>query len=340
MVVAELLVAAWVTSIDGRFEKDRQQQRNLLGGRQPRQEPDRGVELVVADVLRPDHLPDAVASAWMTSRARSLAIAALLSLADWPLYHPGAQEGSDPWGVQAPVVPGDEPNLVHASVHVMCYHGGHAPPVFHGQRGAATAAVRQRSSTQPSTNWWPSTRGAAHTPRGRQAANLGPADPLQSLPQSRRPADATALPCPATRPGPPEPRRGHEPARHPARGAAAPRCGRLLSRYAAIGPRLGALLSLRGFPDLDEQVAALPGLAPGVLRRIIQRDRETGRSPCPSPTRSRPRLHDTSHASWEILVKELHGLDAEPSDAAGEALNAALFRQSGICASPDRPPPG
>jgi AcrR family transcriptional regulator len=103
------------------------------------------------------------------------------------------------------------------------------------------------------------------------------------------------------------------------------------SRYAAMGPRLGALLSLRGFPDLDEQVAALRAWRRGVLRRIIQRARQTGALAVPESTAVALAYMTTSHASWEILVKELHGLDAEPSDVAGEALSAALFRPSGIC---------
>lgn len=111
------------------------------------------------------------------------------------------------------------------------------------------------------------------------------------------------------------------------------------SRYAAMGPRLGALLSLRGFPDLDEQVAAIRAWRRGVLRRIIQQAREAGALAVPEPTAVALAYMTTSHASWEILVKELDGLDAEPADVAGDALSAALLRQSGICTT-DRPPPG
>jgi len=101
------------------------------------------------------------------------------------------------------------------------------------------------------------------------------------------------------------------------------------SRYAAMGRRLRALLSLRGFPDLEEQVRAIRAWRRGVFSQIIQRAGQTGSLAVPESTAVALAFTMTSYASWEILVGELDGLDAEPSQVASEALSAALFHPNG-----------
>jgi AcrR family transcriptional regulator len=109
------------------------------------------------------------------------------------------------------------------------------------------------------------------------------------------------------------------------------------SRYAAMGPRLRALLSLHGFPDLEEQVRAIRAWRRGVLRQIIRRARRAGVLAVPESTAVALAYTMTSRATWEILVSELDGLEAEPSDVAGEALSAALFHRNRTCSN--TPPP-
>jgi hypothetical protein len=97
----------------------------------------------------------------------------------------------------------------------------------------------------------------------------------------------------------------------------------------ASRPGLPFGVSLRGFPDLDEQVRAIRTWRRGVFGQIIQRARQAGILAVPEPAAAALAFTMTSHASWQILVSELNGLEAEPSDVAGEALSTALFHQDG-----------
>jgi AcrR family transcriptional regulator len=98
------------------------------------------------------------------------------------------------------------------------------------------------------------------------------------------------------------------------------------SRYAAMGPRLTALLSLRGFPELDEEIRAIRAWRRGVLRKIIRRARRAGTLTMRESTALALAYTMTSHATWELLVGELDGANHDPAKAVGDTLSAALFR--------------
>lgn len=98
-------------------------------------------------------------------------------------------------------------------------------------------------------------------------------------------------------------------------------------RYAVMGPRLKALLSLRGYPDLEEQVRAIRAWRRGVFDQIIKRARQEGVLAVPESTAVALAFTMTSHASWEILAGELDGAGPEPSEVAGQALSAVLFHR-------------
>jgi AcrR family transcriptional regulator len=102
--------------------------------------------------------------------------------------------------------------------------------------------------------------------------------------------------------------------------------GAYYARYAAMGPRLTALLSVRGFPELDEQIRAIRAWRRGVLRKIIRRARRVGMLTMPESTALALAYTMTSHATWQILLAELDGASRDLAKAAGDTLCAALFR--------------
>jgi AcrR family transcriptional regulator len=102
--------------------------------------------------------------------------------------------------------------------------------------------------------------------------------------------------------------------------------GAYYSRYGAMGPRLTALLSVRGFPELDEQIRAIRAWRRGVLRTIIRRARRAEMLTVPESTALALAYTMTSHATWHTLVAELDGTSPDPTNTAAEALCAALFR--------------
>jgi AcrR family transcriptional regulator len=102
--------------------------------------------------------------------------------------------------------------------------------------------------------------------------------------------------------------------------------GAYYARYSTMGQRLGALLSLRGFPDLEEQIRAIRGWRRQVLERIIGRARRAGVLAMPKQTALALVFTMTSYASWEILVSELDGDTAKAARVATDALSDALFQ--------------
>ncbi|MBV9197577.1 MAG: TetR/AcrR family transcriptional regulator [Solirubrobacterales bacterium] len=115
--------------------------------------------------------------------------------------------------------------------------------------------------------------------------------------------------------------------------------GAYYSRYAAMGPRLMALLSVRGFPALDEQIVAIRAWRRGVLRKIIRRARRAGTLTMPESIALALAYTMTSHATWQTLADELDGTSPDPARAAGDMLCAALFRPAAESAD-RRPAPG
>jgi AcrR family transcriptional regulator len=106
--------------------------------------------------------------------------------------------------------------------------------------------------------------------------------------------------------------------------------GAYYSRYATMGQRLGALLSLRGFPELDEEIQAIRGWRRQVLHRIVQRARRVGVLAMPERMALALVFTMTSYASWEILVRELHGDTAKAAKVGADALCATLFHATAV----------
>jgi AcrR family transcriptional regulator len=105
------------------------------------------------------------------------------------------------------------------------------------------------------------------------------------------------------------------------------------SRYAEMGPRLTALLSLRGFPELEEQVRAIRAWRRRVIRQIVRRGRKAGAVTMPESAAVALVFTMTSHTTWETLVSELNGVVSNASQVACEALRHALFCVTGGAAA-------
>lgn len=99
------------------------------------------------------------------------------------------------------------------------------------------------------------------------------------------------------------------------------------ARYSQMGRRLSVLLSLRGVPELEEQIRAIRGRRRQLLEQIIDDARRAGLLTVPASTAVALAFTITSHAGWEILVQELDGAAAEATRVANEALSSALFHR-------------
>ncbi len=97
------------------------------------------------------------------------------------------------------------------------------------------------------------------------------------------------------------------------------------SRYEQMGARLSALLALRGFPDLDEQIRAIRAWRRRVIAHVVTRAEAEGVLRVPAQIAVAFIFTLTSHATWAQLVDEL-GTRASASDVASDALHSALFR--------------
>jgi len=104
-------------------------------------------------------------------------------------------------------------------------------------------------------------------------------------------------------------------------------------RYEAMGARLTALLSLRGFPDLDEQIRSIRAWRRQVVGQVVARAEETDLLDMPAPAAVALVFTMTSHATWQQLAGELDGGPDDAPDVAWKALNAALFRQNRLASA-------
>ena len=98
-------------------------------------------------------------------------------------------------------------------------------------------------------------------------------------------------------------------------------------RYEAMGARLTALLSLRGFPELEVQIRAIRAWRRQVITQVITRAQVAGCLRTDVSTAVSLAFTMTSNATWQQLVGELEG-DAAAADVAWEALSATLFRSN------------
>lgn len=95
--------------------------------------------------------------------------------------------------------------------------------------------------------------------------------------------------------------------------------------YARMGPRLGALLSLQGIPELQEQIREIRAWRRRVLGAIVRRARHAGTLAVPERTAVALAFTMTSHSTWSSLMEELGGDERAASRAATQALTAALL---------------
>jgi AcrR family transcriptional regulator len=96
--------------------------------------------------------------------------------------------------------------------------------------------------------------------------------------------------------------------------------------YARMGTRLTALLSVRGDPELDEQVRAIRAWRRRLLGDVVGAARRSGALAAPARDAVAVAFTMTSHAAWLTLVEELGRTAGDATRVAADALNAALFR--------------
>jgi AcrR family transcriptional regulator len=98
-------------------------------------------------------------------------------------------------------------------------------------------------------------------------------------------------------------------------------------RYARMGPRLGVQLSLRGFPELDEQIHTVRGWRTRMLGEIVERAGQAGTLRLSPATAVALAFTLTSHAAWQTLRDQVDGDSAAATRAATESLCSALFHR-------------
>jgi len=99
--------------------------------------------------------------------------------------------------------------------------------------------------------------------------------------------------------------------------------GAYYTRYTDMGPRLTALLHLRGFPALTEQIRAIRAWRRQVLTHVLHSARCAGLLATSEPVAVALAFTATSHAYWQMLSNELDGSDA--AKVTSDALCAAIF---------------
>lgn len=99
-------------------------------------------------------------------------------------------------------------------------------------------------------------------------------------------------------------------------------------RYAAMGARLSALLSLRGFPELQEQIQVIREQRRKLLEQIVDSAERAGVLRLPTPTAVALAYTLTSHVGWQTLGEQVDGDLAETTRLANDALRSALFHES------------
>ena len=99
-------------------------------------------------------------------------------------------------------------------------------------------------------------------------------------------------------------------------------------RYAAMGERLSALLSLRGYPELEEQVLVIRARRRRLLEEIVEHAERAGVLRLPARTAVALAYTLTGHAGWQSLCEQADGDPAEATRMATEALRSALFHEA------------
>jgi AcrR family transcriptional regulator len=99
------------------------------------------------------------------------------------------------------------------------------------------------------------------------------------------------------------------------------------ARYARMGTRLGALLALRGFPELDEHIRAVRAWRHALLADIVERGRRDGTLTLPDQTAVALAFTLTSYAGWQTLLETVGDDPEQATRIANQALSSALFHR-------------
>jgi AcrR family transcriptional regulator len=97
------------------------------------------------------------------------------------------------------------------------------------------------------------------------------------------------------------------------------------ARYRRMGARLSTLLSLRGYPELEEQIRAIRDWRRRLMRGIIARAEQEESLVLPAQTAVVVAFTMTSHACWRTMLEATGGAHARTTQAAKLALGSALF---------------
>jgi AcrR family transcriptional regulator len=97
-------------------------------------------------------------------------------------------------------------------------------------------------------------------------------------------------------------------------------------RYAVMGARLSVLLSLRGFPELQEQIQVIRAQRHRLLEEVVESAQRVGVLKLPAATAVALTYALTGHAGWQALC-DCVGNPTEASRVATEALRSALFHE-------------
>jgi AcrR family transcriptional regulator len=98
-------------------------------------------------------------------------------------------------------------------------------------------------------------------------------------------------------------------------------------RYRRMGPRLAALLALRGFPELEEEIRAIRRWRRRLLEGIVRRAEQEGILMLPVPAALAVAFTMTSHAGWRTMLEANGGSHSRATRAAKLALGSALFHR-------------
>jgi AcrR family transcriptional regulator len=98
-------------------------------------------------------------------------------------------------------------------------------------------------------------------------------------------------------------------------------------RYAQMGARLTALLALRGYPELDEEINRIRAQRTQRLGHVLDGAERAGILRVPASTAVALAYVLTSHAGWQTLCSQTGGDPTAASRIADEILSSALFRR-------------
>jgi AcrR family transcriptional regulator len=97
------------------------------------------------------------------------------------------------------------------------------------------------------------------------------------------------------------------------------------ARYRRMGARLTTLLSMRGYPELEEQIQAIRAWRRRLLQGIVAEAAQEGSLVLPARPAVAIAFTMTSHACWRTMLEANDGAHTRATRAAKLALGSALF---------------